>query len=261
MAKLFDKLMNRVIKGKLIVEQGDELGNLVKVETSSDISELSDEVLDSLKVGDVVQKVTGNMKHCYIVTYKEEHKGICLSYFDCGYLETISYDYTLGHWVFNSKDVCEVQEKITTNTDLYVKSLSIGSKNINELFVKIMDAPSSTTLTDEQKAIIKDGVFINGTFMGYKNPVFFPSNSTTYGCFIGCYPDESGTPFSISSYVINASNVISKQGAEIRFNSNGKLDLSTLYRVNGKEIPNYPSDTGTYVPKCVDGVLTWVADE
>ena len=79
-----------------------------KLPVSSNIQALSDDLLNSLRVGDVVQKKTGNQKHCYIVTYKEEKHGICLSYFDgSGYLETISYDYTAGHWVYNSKDVFE----------------------------------------------------------------------------------------------------------------------------------------------------------
>ena len=84
-----------------------------KLPVSSNMEQLSDGLLNSLKVGDVVQKKTGNQKHCYIVSYKEEKKGICLTYVDgSGYMETISYDYTGGHWVYNSKDVTQAQNKI-----------------------------------------------------------------------------------------------------------------------------------------------------
>ena len=80
-----------------------------KLPVSSNMEQLSDGLLNSLKVGDVVQKKTGEQKHCYIVSYKEEKHGICLTYVDgSGYMETISYDYTGGHWVFNSKDVTQV---------------------------------------------------------------------------------------------------------------------------------------------------------
>ena len=80
-----------------------------KLPVSSNIQSMSDDLLNSLRVGDVVQKKTGNQKHCYIVTYKEEKKGICLTYVDgSGYMETISYDYVGGHWVFNSKDITQV---------------------------------------------------------------------------------------------------------------------------------------------------------
>ena len=77
---------------------------LFVVETT-DIEHLRDEQIDQLRCGDYLVKKTGNMKHAYKVTYKEDKHGICLSYFACGYSETISYDYVGGHWVFNSKDV------------------------------------------------------------------------------------------------------------------------------------------------------------
>lgn len=115
-----------------------------KLPVSSNIQSLSDDLLNSLKVGDVVQKKTGNAKHCYIVTYKEEKHGICLSYFDgSGYLETISYDYTDGHWVYNSKDVCKVvsQENLVSslaNKDVTVKTLTTTSHA--KIFERIIDS-------------------------------------------------------------------------------------------------------------------------
>ena len=71
----------------------------------SNILDMDDSVLDALKVGDVVQKKTDDMEHCYIVTYKEEKHGICLTYVDASVVETVSYDYSTDHWVYNSKDV------------------------------------------------------------------------------------------------------------------------------------------------------------
>ena len=76
---------------------------------ASNIRALSDDELNALKVGDVVQKITGEQKHCYIVSYKQEEHGICLTYVDAGYMETVSYDYTEGHWVYNSTDIVEVK--------------------------------------------------------------------------------------------------------------------------------------------------------
>ena len=94
----------------------------IKINTSN-IESLSDVELSSLKCGDIVCKKTGNQEHCYIVTYKEENHGICLSYFDCGYLETISYDYIEGHWIFNSKDVCNIED--LGGTKLYKHSFNV----------------------------------------------------------------------------------------------------------------------------------------
>ena len=99
-----------------------------KLPVSSNIQSLSDDLLNSLRVGDVVQKKTGNQKHCYIVTYKEEKHGICLSYFDgSGYIETISYDYNDGHWVYNSKDVFEGAGKSYVDTELAKKANLSGA--------------------------------------------------------------------------------------------------------------------------------------
>ena len=70
----------------------------------NNIKEMTDEQLNSLKVGDSVVKITGNQGHCYIVSYKENYAGICLTYCAAGLVETQSYDYTAGHWVYNSQD-------------------------------------------------------------------------------------------------------------------------------------------------------------
>ena len=86
----------------------------VKINTTN-ITTLTDTELSNLRCGDMVRKKTGNQFHNYIVSYKEENKGICLSYYDCGYTETVSYDYTDGHWVYNSTDIslCNSLEEIT----------------------------------------------------------------------------------------------------------------------------------------------------
>lgn len=79
-------------------------GEPIRIEVSN-ITSMSDSQLEALRPGDFVIKKTGNMKHTYVVTYKQEHKGICISYFAAGYLETVSYDYAGGHWTYNSTDV------------------------------------------------------------------------------------------------------------------------------------------------------------
>lgn len=79
---------------------------------TDDIEHLPNDVLDGLDCGDVVVKMTGVQKHLYFVTYKGEgaDEGICMSYFACGYLETVSYDRNDdGTWTFNSKDVWQAE--------------------------------------------------------------------------------------------------------------------------------------------------------
>ena len=79
-----------------------------KVEVKdTEIESLSKDILDNLRVGDFVVKVTGNQKHSYIVTYKGDGagEGLVLTYNACGYGEAIAYDRTESGWAFNSKEV------------------------------------------------------------------------------------------------------------------------------------------------------------
>lgn len=88
---------------RMITEKDFE--RLVCMVQVSDINNMSDEVLENLRAGDIVVKQTGNQEHAYHVTYKEEHHGICISYYDASCVETVSYDYADGHWVYNSTDI------------------------------------------------------------------------------------------------------------------------------------------------------------
>ena len=127
-------------------------------------------------------------------------------------------------------------------------------------FVNKMDAPSSTTLTEEQANKIKEGAFINGVFLGLKNPVFFPLTPYTHGIYIGSQSTGS-TESVIGRYSINSENVIRlDEGAKISLDSDLGVIITGLKKVNDKTIPQYPSSTGTFTLKCVDGVLTWVQD-
>ena len=70
----------------------------------TNITELSDAQCEALECGDIVVKKTGDQLHSYRVSYKEDKKGLCLTYVDASVAETVSYDYTGGHWVYNSTD-------------------------------------------------------------------------------------------------------------------------------------------------------------
>ena len=87
----------------ILNEQGVPRG----VEVTS-ITSMSDNVLNELKPGYEVIKKTGNQRHTYLVSYKENGQGICLTYTDASVVETVSYDYVGGHWVYNSTDVVTI---------------------------------------------------------------------------------------------------------------------------------------------------------
>lgn len=178
--KLTADELRRVIDDTVEATQGEvtqaDLADKVKFIEVSNITALTDAQIDGLKVGDVVQKITGSMKHCYTVTYKQEHHGICLSYFDCGYLETISYDYTEGHWVFNSKDVCEVQGNIKLGT--YILS--------GETLKWVEEFPSDYSGT--AYSFGDDGLYIENYADGsFENSIFIASGSAEVSSADGSY--------------------------------------------------------------------------
>lgn len=93
----------------LLAGVGAKSGSLRRYETSN-ILELDGSVLDALRCGDQVLKITGNQRHLYTVTYKGEGvgEGICLTYVAAGLIETVSYDRTESGWSYNSTDKCTI---------------------------------------------------------------------------------------------------------------------------------------------------------
>ena len=114
-------------------------------ETVSNIQQLNDEQINGLKAGDIVVKTTGNQKHTYIVTYKEDGQGICLSYFASGYTETVSYDYTGVHWVYNSTDINKFFVDIDMNNNDINDVAKIKFKDESE----ITTAPKLENIKDD----------------------------------------------------------------------------------------------------------------
>lgn len=70
----------------------------------ANVKQLNDKQCELLKAGDLVEKVDNTGKHTYIVTFKKDKVGLCLTYFDASCIETQSYDFTASHWVYNSED-------------------------------------------------------------------------------------------------------------------------------------------------------------
>lgn len=81
---------------------------IVKKFEVADVTALTDYVINKLECGDVVVKNENGNCHTYIVSYKENNVGICLTYTDCENVETVAYDCVEGQWQFNSKDVTHI---------------------------------------------------------------------------------------------------------------------------------------------------------
>lgn len=89
----------------------------------SSMSTLTTAEINRLKAGDIVLKKDESGFHSYIVSYKKEGTGICLTYTDASCVETASYDLVDGEWVYNSTDITPLGEQpaveIPMDTDNY----------------------------------------------------------------------------------------------------------------------------------------------
>lgn len=94
-----------------------ELEGKPQVVNVDNVNNLSDDVLNNLKAGDVIRKKTGNQYHSYRVSYKEDGQGICLTYCDASLVETVSYDYIDGHWVYNSTDSTDISAELPDTSE------------------------------------------------------------------------------------------------------------------------------------------------
>ena len=88
-------------------ESGEVALNTVYL-TVGNMTTLTDAQIDSLACGDTVIKEDSSGTHSYRVTYKKDETGICITYTDASLIETVSYDYTDGHWIYNSTDITDL---------------------------------------------------------------------------------------------------------------------------------------------------------
>lgn len=102
--------MRRMVSDKDIALLEDLESNNINSNTISqvyivdNIKAISGDILTKLKAGDIVLKNTNGQLHAYNVSFKKDGTGICLTYTDASVVETQSYDYTNGAWVYNSED-------------------------------------------------------------------------------------------------------------------------------------------------------------
>lgn len=85
---------------------------------ATNITELTNDELDALNVGDKVAKKTGTAEHLYVVSYKDaENGGLCLTYTDASVVETVSYDHTESGWAYNSTDITPIVSNDNDNNE------------------------------------------------------------------------------------------------------------------------------------------------
>lgn len=120
----------------------------------------------------------------------------------------------------------------------------------------------SNTLTQEQYDLITNGkpTLIKGTFLGgYANYILMPPlEGSTDWKFTAFY--TTAYPALVIGVVqlIKATKVISLNTG--KYFRGDQFDSLSTSKFNNKTVPAYPSSTGSFTLKCVDGVLTWVQD-
>ena len=129
----------------------------------TDITKLTDGQIDLLRCGDYLVKKTGKQNHAYKVTYKEDKKGICLTYHDASTVETVSYDYTDGHWVYNSTDKALLPMK-DGSVYIFDGDLDVDGKITGDEIVENMSGYSYQAQTHEDFTLspVYSGVCKNG---------------------------------------------------------------------------------------------------
>ena len=152
----------------------------------SNITEMSDSQIDKLKVGDIVAKKTGNQYHSYRVSYKEEKQGICLTYSDASIVETVSYDYTNGHWVYNSTDVTELGDELPSiagNADKVLK-VNSGATGVEwgEVSSDVVANPTGSATVELQKLEVNNTITSIGDSINYLTSA--PTSANTSGRLI-----------------------------------------------------------------------------
>ena len=138
-------------------------------------------------------------------------------------------------------------------------------------FVRIIEAPEGGIFSQEEIAIIKEGVFVNGRIGNLLNPLLFPSYvysaSEIRGIAItGAY---GATGLEVFDYSVNTTTgAFSYSTSFIVFNLFGSpnsytMRLNKVADISGKIaerfLPTYPSETvnKNFVPKLENGTLTW----
>ena len=126
------------------------------------VKTLSNSQIDLLRCGDYLVKKDASGEHAYKVTYKKDKVGMCITYHDASVIETQSYDYVDGNWVYNSEDKTElpVNEDLQDVIDDRVETLVEGGTLDNAKPIYVHPINIEVT-SDDNKAIVSLFIFDN----------------------------------------------------------------------------------------------------
>lgn len=148
----------KTINGTAITGTGDFA--VPAITETSNIEALSGDVIEGLKVGDVVVKVTGTLKHSYRVSFKNA-TGMCLTYSDASNVETVAYDKTDDTWAFTDKTITNIGDVATGKQDKLIAGANIQIAADGKTI-------SATDTTYESKVAAQDGTDVSLVTTGEK---------------------------------------------------------------------------------------------
>ena len=123
----------------------------------------------------------------------------------------------------------------------------------DQLSFPLLEAPTSTTLIDEQIAIISGGCRVNGTFLGLTNPVFLPTSTPSFNEIAGFVYEGRGLGVSLNIYVINTNNktITLYTGSQAY-----RVSLGCISRLNGIDIKQFYKTPQSSVSLSDGGTIT-----
>ena len=170
------KILEFKKKHNLLVDAVDEIPNTI---TTTNITNLTTEQINSLKSGDIVLKQDETGNHAYIVSYNKDKTGICLTYTDASRVETVSYDFTNNAWVYNSTDVTEFEN--FTNEQA-VKNLIQADKDILSQITREGHGPYTIVFPKNvlplKLTINSSGSIYKNVYFDYQNLIVLKENGT-----------------------------------------------------------------------------------
>ena len=123
----------------------------------------------------------------------------------------------------------------------------------DELSFPLIAAPTSTTLTDEQIAIISNGCRINGTFLGLTNPVFLPTSTPQFDEIAGVVYEGKGLSPMFAVYSINTNSKV----INLYIGSQAsRLKINCVNNINGVNINQYYKKPQATVSLSDGGTIT-----
>lgn len=135
----------RMVPEALIKKLQEFSNNGLAALTAGNITTLTTNQINDLKCGDIVLKEDSTGKHAYIVSYKKDGTGICLTYADASVVETVSYDYSGSAWVYNSTDITPIKN-VVANPTLAGTEANLTGLQVGDTKYKVPNGGSSNHL-------------------------------------------------------------------------------------------------------------------